>query len=389
MPHLRDRHAIKVVLKKLSFSPVVSIQGARQIGKSVLSRDLLSKKIPNIKYLTLDESSIKKFAKSNPDTLLESNGDYRPIIIDEAQKVPSIFDAIKLSVDRKRIPGKFILLGSTEFSIETNIRESLTGRLSRVSLYPLMASEAFELKPEYRILSLDSKASPRIQRGQFLKFIDRGGLPGIFSVRSESARLALMKDLLDLIVRRDIFQFQKLRLDSDLCLEILTAAARCENPNQDQIAKYVQENSKRVATHLKALKQLFVLHGLKPHKLGAGKEKFYLFDSGLAAYLGASFKRKLEISFLNELLASIQYSDFFPSQIQYYATSRGSQIDFIVECKGKIRAIKIVASESFDKRDYVLLESLRQKSRDISLYALGPTELKYNGVKQLPWEAVL
>jgi len=67
------------------------------------------------------------------------------LVIDEAQKVPKIFDAVKYTVDQDRRPGRFVLTCSTEFSRETMIQESLTGRLSRLRLFPLTISETLEL----------------------------------------------------------------------------------------------------------------------------------------------------------------------------------------------------------------------------------------------------
>jgi len=144
MPHDRKRHIIKLIKKKLSFSPIVTIQGPRQCGKSFFTREILQKSLKDSQYFTLDLSSERDFANSNPDTFLEGKKKFHPLIIDEAQKAPALFDAFKYQVDQNRRPGMYLLLGSTEFSGELLIKESLTGRLSRTRMYPMTMAEVFE-----------------------------------------------------------------------------------------------------------------------------------------------------------------------------------------------------------------------------------------------------
>jgi predicted AAA+ superfamily ATPase len=149
MPHHQKRHILPLLLKKLSFNPALFLS-------------------------QYEEAS--------------------PLAIDEAQKSPRIFDTIKQLVDQKKIPGRFLLLGSTEFSKQTLIRESLTGRMARVRIFPMNIAETLEL------LACTSKSpilvndKPRISRVQFVKYLDRGGMPGIFSVRDSGERQSLLYD---------------------------------------------------------------------------------------------------------------------------------------------------------------------------------------------------
>ena len=174
--------------KKLKFFPVVAIQGARQPGKSFLARHLLKEILPESKYLTFDQQTWKAEAQRAPHTFLTDHSGSGLLIIDEAQKVPAIFDAVKFEVDQNRIPGKFLLLGSTEFSKLAQIRESLTGRMGRVRLFPLILAET--LSPE--------SLSRSIERKQVLQYLHLGGMPGFFSVRDLEERSALIQDWIDL-----------------------------------------------------------------------------------------------------------------------------------------------------------------------------------------------
>src|SRR3989338_3377810 len=166
MPHLRNRHVLKLIEKRLKFSPVIALQGARQTGKSVLVRDILAKGLKTAKYISFDSRTAADFAEHRPDSFLSNYSDSHPLIIDEAQKAPAIFDAVKLSVDEDRRPGRYLLLGSTEFSHLTKIRESLTGRLSRIRLYPLTLGETHNLPMRNFQMSHLFLDKPRMTRAQ-------------------------------------------------------------------------------------------------------------------------------------------------------------------------------------------------------------------------------
>ena len=129
MSHPIRRHLTQMILKKLKLSPLVAIRGARQTGKSFLGIEILPDHLSRIHYLSLDEKSLRVSAQESPDDFLKRYPHAFPLIIDEAQKSPDLFDALKLTIDQNRIPGRFVLLGSTEFSKLAKIRESLTGRI--------------------------------------------------------------------------------------------------------------------------------------------------------------------------------------------------------------------------------------------------------------------
>src|SRR3989338_7871688 len=123
MAHQRPRHLTARITKFAKFWPVVGILGLRQSGKSTLLRDQLKAG----QYVTFDEEDIREDAESSVKQFLSKLS--RPVIIDEAQKVPKIFDQIKAEVDKKKIPGDFYVTGSSNFTKHEEISESLTGRI--------------------------------------------------------------------------------------------------------------------------------------------------------------------------------------------------------------------------------------------------------------------
>jgi predicted AAA+ superfamily ATPase len=104
---------------------------------------LVQETFPDKRYVTFDDKSVRELAASNPRDFIKAFKD--GVIIDEAQKVPEIFDALKLVVDSEDYnPGKYILTGSSQFKLKKKIKESLSGRIGIVNLLPLSIAELSE-----------------------------------------------------------------------------------------------------------------------------------------------------------------------------------------------------------------------------------------------------
>ena len=381
MPHARKRIALQSLLKRLKFTPVVAIQGARQTGKSFLAREILSEKLSNILYVTLDDISKRDLAQSSPQTFLASMEGAHTAIIDEAQKAPELFNAIKLAVDKDRRPGRFLLLGSTEFSLLQNIRESLTGRMGRIRLFPMTFAEMNGL----------DRSNDAVSRASFLRFVESGGMPGIAFTRDLEQRAEFFQDWIDLTCQRDIHQFKRLKLDSELAYEILKNAAIQVEPTAATMARLTRANPKKVATHLKALCELFVLIRLDPHPSGTGKPIYLPLDSGIAGHLGASLTRKLQIALVNERMAKNAYAGGKRHSFYYYRSSGKKIIHLIeIELNGKIRAFQVFDRESVKGPDTELLKAFSRKNPKSELNLLAPVfeGWKFWKVQVRPWEWV-
>ncbi len=130
-----ERHAKTALQDALSDTPVVLIHGPRQSGKSTLGQAL----DPGRKYVTLDDPIALSLARRDPRAFLETYP--APVMIDEAQRAPELFLAIKLNVDRDRKPGKFLLTGSANVLNLPKLADSLAGRMEIVDLLPFSQGE--------------------------------------------------------------------------------------------------------------------------------------------------------------------------------------------------------------------------------------------------------
>jgi predicted AAA+ superfamily ATPase len=379
MPHSRTRIILPRLLKKLSFFPVVAIQGARQTGKSFLAHSLLKDALPLIKYLSFDQLTVRQQAKRAPQTFLTDHSESMLLVIDEAQKVPEIFDAVKFEVDQRRVPGRFLLLGSTEFSKLSQIRESLTGRMGRIRLFPLTVKE-----------TLGSK-SDQYSMKQLLHYLRYGGMPGFFAVRDEDERASLIQDWIDLICLRDMHQFKGVNTDSDLSYAILKLCCQLDEPTKPAISKKTNVDPRRVESHLKCLCELFVLQKINPHPSGKGKPIYLPLDAGIAEFLGAPLLRRLHIWLMNERLALDSFGANKRKEFFYYRSQGKKWIHWVEESiNGEVKAFQIIDHENIKKTDAELFLAFKTKNPGAKGGVLAPIpeKMKVNGNIFQPWHLV-
>lgn len=178
MTFYRERDIAPAVRKALKNMPVVILTGLRQSGKSTfLQNDPF---LRGREYFSLDDFETFERVRRNPESFVVQD---RPVTLDEAHKAPELLTLIKREVDRKRVPGKFLLSGSANFHLLRKITESLAGRAIYLTLTPMTRRELrgdldslpFVLKffknPQTK---LDPETSP-VKLSEIL----RGGMPSI------------------------------------------------------------------------------------------------------------------------------------------------------------------------------------------------------------------
>jgi len=388
MPHARSRFALSSVEKLAKFWPVVGVIGLRQVGKTTLTLDLAQ----TAEQVSLDEDQAREEADSAPGVFLSRR--HEPLLIDEVQKAPKLFDAIKLSVDRKRRPGRFFLTGSTRFSAKLGIRESLAGRIGLLHLHPLTLAEAHEkpfalerLKPFHAAIG---KAA-RFDIDQFSAAMRVGGLPVPMFARALEQRRMYWRSWLDSILYRDIRMLVGRNYNPDLALRILQQAAQALAQGELPTLKTFPQKSTLVRQYLAAFTDCFILHKLDCHPSGTGKEVWFFSDSGLLDSLlpqqaGEGINLGLARTFLlNELSAGLEYAAV-PAFSTYFKSARGSPVDFIWEGV----PIKVVASTSslgWAERSLAAAMKKTGANRGILAAPVNRAVLEPKGISVLPWSS--
>jgi predicted AAA+ superfamily ATPase len=124
---------------RLAVMPAVVVTGARQTGKSTLAEQLVA---GDRRYPTLDDFDVLAAARRDPEALV---GGHEPITLDEVQREPSLLSAVKRAIDRNRTAGRFLLTGSANLVLMRQVSESLAGRASYLTLWPLTRREQLGL----------------------------------------------------------------------------------------------------------------------------------------------------------------------------------------------------------------------------------------------------
>jgi uncharacterized protein len=162
-------------------TPVVLLNGARQTGKSTLAREFAQ--TCSIPYITLDDATQLAAASSDAQGFLAGLGDRA--VIDEVQKVPGLFPAIKMSVDRDRGPGRYLLTGSANVQLLPQISESLAGRMELITLLPLSQGELHGQQERF-LDGVFAESLPALQPGDAFDLkgaVSRAPIPRFCSAR--------------------------------------------------------------------------------------------------------------------------------------------------------------------------------------------------------------
>jgi predicted AAA+ superfamily ATPase len=402
MPHQRTRLLLASLERRLAHFPIVGVLGARQTGKSTLLRELLAKK-RRLNYVTLDREENRALAEKQPSLFIEGleAPEFDTVCIDEIQKVPLLFDTIKAEVDEQRRPGRFAISGSTEFSKKTGVRESLTGRIALLRLFPLTCRETASLpqrtSARFPLTELPQKTPTHapLEKSLTLKHVqtwfERGGMPGIFAVRDEANRESMYENWLETTCTRDLAQFGIPKFNPELARRIFLSVARIETPNRAEVARAVGKTPPQIERYLEGFQSLFALYSIEPFRTGVGKAWFYPFDAGIARFAGASSEKCARIWLLNECFAQFSYAGKMRPDIFRYETSRGSIIDFVLETKEGPFALKWTDQEA--PGTYLLrsVAAFQKKHPEIPVVIIAPCKAVHRVHPKawiVPWNAI-
>jgi hypothetical protein len=162
------------------------------------------------------------------------------------------------------------------------------------------------------------------------------------------------------------------------------------DPTLAGLSRTLRLDSRKVANHLKALEELFIVTRLLPHPSGTGKPIHLLFDAGLAHHLGASFERRLHIWLVNEQLSYEAYFGTKRVQFYYYRSSGKKTIHLVRETTDKkLTAFQIINFENFKKTDKELMEAFLAKNTGRAagfVLTPAPETTRMGNVHIVPWE---
>ena len=332
MAHTRNRILESKITEYLNFWPVTGIVGLRQSGKTTLVTKLLNRG----PALTLDDIDLRNEAISSPKLFLARIP--RPAVIDEVQKAPPLFDAIKLLVDKKRVPGEFILTGSSSFSARIGIGESLTGRIGIAQLRPMTFAELHQKKmlPLSSLVQKIDLNKPRFTSVDVSKTMQTGGMPGVAFIRDPEHRRLYWDSWVETTITRDLPRLFKRNYDPDLAGAILHKIGQLLSDGELPSLHHFSQPARILRNYLSAMQEIFVLDRIPIHESGLGKDIWLLGDCGLASYLmpkheGTEAQRSIIRHFLwNEWRVRQSFESKLPF-FRYYKSAQGTPIDAVID----------------------------------------------------------
>jgi uncharacterized protein len=360
----------------LADTPVVTILGPRQTGKSTLSKLVDAKR----KYLTLDDPLIRAEAKTDPGSFLDAYE--TPITIDEVQRAPELLMPIKLRVDRNRVPGSYLLTGSANVLALPKIADSLAGRMEVLELLPFTQAEidgrpanfidhALSQDP-WPSFSPDDRVADRIVRGGFPEPALRTGARRREAWFESYVKTLLERDVRDLAQIEGLVQLprllQLLAVRNGASLNVSSLARDCGIPHTT-LTRYID-----------LLRKLYLLQIVPAWSADVDTRltkspRAYMVDSGLACYLAnvdedalrddrLNFSHALNGFVANELARLITQSRRRP-WLMHLRTVKLKEVDFILEARDRrVVGIEVKGGSSVQPADFEGLRYLQLLSGD-------------------------
>ncbi len=355
-----NRFITNQLLEALKDRPVVFLNGARQVGKSTLVQ-WLSRHQVEAAYFTLDDINVLSAVQSDPVGFLSGiNG---PVILDEIQRAPQLFLSIKAAVDSNRLPGQFLLTGSSHVMTLPTLSQALVGRMAILPLFPLSTGEIIGNHFNFVDHAFSNDAydlsDSTISLTDIVSMIRKGGFPEIAQLKSDIHRTAWFNDYLNTIIQRDVKDISNIIGLTDLPQLIrLLAAQSGQLLNVANLSRKTGVEQKTLKRYIILLESIFMIRRLPAWFSNIGKRlikspKIYFNDTGLLSHmLGVNTKNTppetiglmLENYLLLELLKMASWCsqnvDFY-----YYRTAGGVEVDIIMEnSAGKIVAMEVKRS---------------------------------------------
>ena len=352
---------------------MVFLQGPRQGGKSTLVREILRHQ-HKARYITLDDPAPLAAANADPDAFLaDLEG---PAALDEVQRAPGLFRALKAAVDRDRRPGRYLLTGSAQALLLPKLAEMLAGRMEVVTLWPLAQAEIeggsgnfieglFGEKPT------GGNGAPKDLGAR----VTAGGFPEALGRRDPARRGAWFDSYVSTILQRDVLELSRVEDLSLLPRLLRLAAARAGGlMNTSEYARALAVPLTTLKRHLALFEATFLVQAVPAWSSNRGKRlvkapKLYLSDSGLLAHLlgwdGRMDPLIRETGMILENFVAMELRKLsgwapFGATLYHYRTFAGREVDFVLEGPGgNLVGVEVKASATVGSGDFKGLNELQ------------------------------
>jgi uncharacterized protein len=394
---LIPRRAESLVAEALGDTRVVTLNGARQAGKSTLAR-IAASEHPNTLVRLLDDPATLRAARDDPAGFVEHEG---LMVIDEVQLAPELFRSIKVTVDTDQSPGQFLLTGSAQVLALRQLPDALPGRMEIIELWPFSQGE-LERSPDAFVDAAFAHGpglsrTSALRKRDYLDRVVRGGYPEAIR-RSSRRRGAFFDSYLTNLIERDVQELAAIERRGDLRRLLALLAGRSGGllvPATLATASGISRTT--LNRYLELLSAVFLIKRIPAWSTGqtqraVGTAKLAFVDTGIAAHLlGQDTVRlgepdgaagpMIETFVLMELARQLTWSRE-RARLYHYRTKDKVEVDAILEAPdGRVIAIEVKAGATVRSEDLAGLRHLGQRigPRFIAGYVL------YTGQQTLPF----
>ena len=368
----------KKFLKMSSAFKIVMVTGARQVGKSTMLKALAEN--TGRTTVSMDDSDIRELAEKDPKLFFQI---YQPpILIDEAQKAPALFEQMKILCDESDERGRFWLTGSQSRKLIKHAGDSLSGRICILKMFSLSAKEIAgrpdDVLPDYSFDSL-MKLSRRAPVNNILDVYTRiweGGMPDMMGMDHELRR-AYWNSYIDSYLMRDAVDDNGI-IDTEGFRKFLRACAAFTGQllNYNDLGNAAGISGVTAKEWIRVLQSMGIIFLLEPFFSNELKRiiktpKLYFCDTGLCAFLsswtskdvlmnGAASGHFLENYAVCEMLKNASYGEK-GMNLNFYRDTNQKEIDLVIETDGTLHPFEIQKSAS-PERKIIKTFSLLEKS---------------------------
>ncbi len=373
---MKRRNIHQLLVDGLEDSPVVLLHGARQTGKTTLARQLAEER--SMAVLTLDRAATLAAARRSPEEFIA--GLPGAVVLDEVQRAPELFPAIKLAVDADRAPGRFLLTGSANILLLPRLSESLAGRMEILTLRPFAQCELEGTEGNLLGRLFDAERIPGLApptAPELWERVLRGGYPPVQTWPRLERRADWFDSYVTTILERDVRDLYDVGDLTALTRLLQLLASRIGGlVNHASLSRESGIPQTTLTRYFELLQKTFLVTLLPAWSGNLGKRlikasKLYLLDTGLIAGILAidgdrllredSLRGRLLENFVVAELAKLASWTRPRARLYHFRSHTGLEVDFLLERPdGRIVAIEVKASSAVDAPDFRPLQRLAE-----------------------------
>jgi hypothetical protein len=362
------------LVEALADTPVVLIHGPRQCGKTTLALQVGKRR--GYRYYTFDDAATLASARADINGFVDRLE--RRAILDEVQRVPELFAALKPVIDENRRSARFILTGSSNVLLVPRLSDSLAGRMEIFRLYPLAQIELARTPPTF-LDTLFSAAQEFPHAGRegdkLAERIVRGGYP-VVQLRTPRRRQDWLANYVETLVQRDVRNIARIgSLDALPKLLTLAATQTARLANLSALAGGFELSRPTIRSYLTLIERLFLVEFLPPWFGNRVKRliktpKLHFGDTGLACSLLRCGATELDDQreLLGQMLETFVFGEIarqasaHPERIalHHFRDRDGYEVDIVVQLGTRYAGIEVKAARSVGERTFRGLKRLRE-----------------------------